>query len=167
MRIRKIGQTTPIIGAIKNNYSENATDVYSCNYMNNINNILSVGITNTIQNANSGEYKVTFDKIIYSNGNDFTLQSDGKIKCNTKCDIVINGCLRFGYTEATQKRTIIYKNNSVVLELSKQNITATTETIAPYYLSVNANDIIYMAGWSERATNYVAKGTYLTIKRIK
>jgi len=120
------------------------------------------------QSNNSEESTVVFNTTEYSLGNIFTLQQDGGIKCNVACSIEINATIRFGYSGASTKEMIIYKNSTNIRNTSQQNMTANTQTISGFYTSVNANDVIYLKGKSGggEISSFIMTGTHLSLKRI-
>ena len=149
--------------------STSTTDALSANQGKILNDKLSNAITVRLSasqsNSIDGESTVVFSIIDFQLGNIFSLQPDGGIKCNISCDVEINAVLRFGYAAASTKQVLLYKNSEVLINLSQQETVATTQTIPSYYVSVNANDVIYLKG-NTNAGSFVRSGTFMSIKRI-
>lgn len=132
-------------------------------------NMITVGLSEAQNNSTDSINTVIFDTVKYSLGNVFTLQQDGGIKCNIACDIEVNAIIRFGYSQESTKQTYLYKNSEQLIALSQQLATANTQTIPSYYVSVNANDVIYLKGQTQNSadvSSFVRTGTYMSIKRI-
>jgi len=172
--IIKAYQSAGVVATVVDNLNSNSgTDALSAKQGKILNdklsNMITVGLNDSQTNPDGSDHIVAFNVTKYLLGSAFTLQNDGGIKCNVACDIEVNATLRFGYSASSTKNLRLYKNSEQLIGLSQQSVTANTQTVSSYYLSVNVNDVIYLKGQTQNSgeiSSFVAQGTYMSIKRI-
>ena len=131
--------------------------------------IIMVKLNSTQAPLSEGENTIVFNNESFKEGNAFTLQSNGGVKCNVTCKVEISALLRFGYSDSSTKQTRLYKNTSQLIETTQQNATATTQAITSYFTTVNQNDIIYLKAVDSNTgtkSNINASATYMSIRKI-
>lgn len=163
-KIIKAKNSVGLVGAVSDVYSESTQDSYSCNYINNIltKSYITVRLS---ENKSSGDTPLKFDIVSpATNSNIFELQSDGKIKIKRNCTLKVNANIRYGYSTAATKNPILYKNDEIILTASIQQATATTISLTPFLMDVNAGDTLYLVATSSASCAIIADCTYLTLE---
>lgn len=129
---------------------------------------LTLSTNATISATQTNKQKIEFDEIYAKTGGKLTLQNNG-IRIGKGVSLIMVGAsLRWGYSEPTTKNCSLYKNDEMLDEISKQQITANTVSHVPKVVPVAEGDIIYLYGGSFiNPTGVIRIGTFLTVEVIK
>ena len=78
----------------------------------------------------------------------------------------LSGSLRFGWSDATKKNILLYKNNTNIYEISQNPVSATTEVLPQIFLPVEAGDTLSIEVLTEASCTIVPSGSFLSISNV-
>ena len=117
------------------------------------------------QGTGTTQIMINFTDTLINNSNIFVLEN-GKVKVNKTCIVELSGSLRFGWSDATKKNILLYKNNTNIYEISQNPVSATTEVLPQIFLPVEAGDTLSIEVLTGASCTIVPSGSFLSISNV-
>lgn len=117
------------------------------------------------QSTGTTQVMVNFTDTLINNSDIFVLEN-GKVKVNKTCIVELSGSLRFGWSDATKKNILLYKNNTNIYEISQNPASATTEVLPQIFLSVETGDTLSIEVLTGANCTIVPLGSFLSISNV-